>query len=183
MTEGPILRGRRLTMRPLAGDLVGERYVRWLNDPEVNRFSQRFGTTTTLEEAEAWLAGLGPTETVFAVLDPECGHVGNVKVGPVDARNSRADISILIGEQSVWGKGIGTEAMYLAARYLFLDKGLNRVDAGSTNPGFIKAVRKLGWQVEGVLRQRVRIGDTFHDWTLLSQLRSEFAVRPDLEPG
>lgn len=176
-----VLRGARLLLRPLGPEAVDERYLAWLNDPEVNRFSQRHGHHTTLGEARAYLETLGADETVLGIEVDDLGHVGNVKYGPIDHHNRRCDISILIGEHAAWGRGVGTEAIYLVSRHLFETRGLNRLDAGSANPAFLKLVDKLGWRVEGVLRERVRIGDRFLDWTLVAQLRGEFRRRPEYE--
>lgn len=176
------LTGARLTLRPLGPKDVDEHYVRWLNDPMVNAYSRRSGAQTSSAEAKAYLAGLSTEERVLAIHHATLGHVGNVKYGPIDRANGRADISILIGEPMAWGRGIGTEAVYLVAHHLFLVEGLNRVEAGSGNPAFLHLVQKLGWSVEGVQRERVRIGERLLDWTLVAQLRREFTERPEFHP-
>lgn len=174
--------GVRLRLIPFTADMITDRYLDWLADDEVNKFSRRFGQARpTSAEAHAWLRGLSAEECVLAILDPELGHVGNIKFGPIDRQNARADLSILVGEHGSWNRGIGTEATYLASRHLFKVVGLNRVDAGSGNPAFIRMVEKLGWRREGLLRQHVRIGDRFVDWILVAQLAAEFHRRPELE--
>lgn len=175
--------GRRVTLVPFGPDRITDRYVGWLNDPEVNAYSRRKGTKATAEDAGRYLASLKPDEHVLAILtDGE--HVGNVKFGPIDRQNACADISILIGERAVWGQGIGAEAVYLVSRYLLKDLGLNRVHADSFNPAFLKLVEKLGWQVEGVLRERVRLEDGFFDDTVVSLLGREFRAIDAFElPG
>jgi RimJ/RimL family protein N-acetyltransferase len=161
---------------------ISERYLDWLSDPEVNRFSQRYGQPRPIAgEARKWLDSRAPDEVVYAIFAPGLGHVGNVKYGPIDHANRRADISILIGERAAWNRGIGAEAVYLVTRHLFFDRGLVRVDAGSANPAFIRLAEKLGWRVEGVLRQHVRLGDRLVDWTLLAQMADEFRARPNFE--
>jgi RimJ/RimL family protein N-acetyltransferase len=158
---------------------VNERYLAWLSDPVVNAHSRRAGTSTSAMEAKLYLASLGPDEAVLGIHHRALGHVGNVKYGPIDRANDRADISILIGARDAWGKGVGREAVYLVTRHLFETEGLNRVDAGSGNPAFVRMVQSLGWRVEGVQRERVRVGDRHLDWTLLAQLRREFVLRPE----
>ncbi|WP_425403018.1 GNAT family N-acetyltransferase [Hwanghaeella sp.] len=181
-TASPVLKGRRLTLRPFLPGDVHDRYLDWLADPVVNEYSQRRGAPRpTAREAQAYLSGLAEGEAVLGIHHPEHGHVGNVKFGPVDRPNGRADISILIGEPAVWGKGVGTEAIYLVSKYLFRTEALNRVDAGSRNPAFIRAVTKLGWKTEGVLRQRIGTPEGYKDYTLLAQLAEEFTERPEFE--
>lgn len=181
-TSEPVLEGCSVTLRPFLPDDIHDRYLDWLADAEVNRYSQRLGAPRpSAEEARAYLAGLAEGEAVLGIHHPEHGHVGNVKYGPIDTQNNRADISILIGERSVWGKGVGAEAIYLVSKYLFRHRGVNRVDAGSRNPAFIRAVEKLGWKAEGVLRQRIRTDEGYADYTLLAQLAEEFVDRPEFE--
>jgi len=172
------LEGANIVLRELGPDDVTARYVGWLNDPVVNASSSRLGTTASEADCRDYLSSLAVDEVVLGISAPDAGHVGNVKFGPIDRRDSRADISILIGERNVWGRGIGREAVYLVTRHLFGEENLNRVDAGSGNPAFIRMVQGLGWQIEGVLRERVRIGDRLLDWTLVAQLRREFVELP-----
>jgi ribosomal-protein-alanine N-acetyltransferase len=176
-----VLRGRQAILRPFGSSDITPRYLAWLNDPEVNRYSRRFGMQTSADEARRYLEGLAPGEVILSIETAEHGHVGNIKYGPIDYHNSRADISIVLGEKRVWGRGIATAAIYLVARHLF-EIGLNRVEAGSANPAFLRAVAKLGWRVEGVQRARVRIGEQFLDWSLVGQLRNEFVRISALEP-
>ncbi len=178
------LEGRTLALRSFDARQIHDRYLAWLSDPVINAHSRRTaGKPISAREAKAYLEALGPDETVLGIHLSDLGHVGNVKFGPIDRDNSRADISILVGESSVWGRGVGKEAVYLVTKHLFDDHGLNRVDAGSSNPAFLKLVADLGWQVEGVLRQRARFDDGFRDHTLVALLREEFRRRPDLEPN
>lgn len=172
------LRGTSVGLVPFGADLVSDRYLGWLSDDEVNRYSQRRGSKPqSREDALRWLAGLTAGETVLAIMAPGYGHIGNIKFGPIDRVNSRSDIAILIGERSSWGQGFGGDALATVTRHLLVTENLNRVDAGSANPSFIALVKRLGWRVEGVLRERVRIGDRLLDWTVLSMLRREYLER------
>ena len=171
--------GRRARLAPFTEADITPRYLAWLADREVNRYSRRQDLPPeTMSSARAWLAGLPKTALVFAIRLPEHGHVGNIKA-EIDAHNERADISIVLGERAVWGDGIGSEAIYLLTRYLFTRVG--RVDAGTCNPAFVRAVEKLGWRIEGVLRDRVKLGGTLHDYVVLAQLRDEFRALPHYE--
>jgi RimJ/RimL family protein N-acetyltransferase len=176
------LTGARLVLRPFRPEDITERYLDWLADPEVNRYSRRLGQPRpSMAEARRWLEARAAEEFVYAITMPGLGHVGNVKAGPIDRANGRADISILIGERRAWNRGVGAEAVYLVTRYLFMDHRLDRVDAGSGNPAFIRLVGKLGWRIEKVLGEKVRIGDGWLDWTVVAQHRSEFRRRPEYE--
>jgi ribosomal-protein-alanine N-acetyltransferase len=179
--EPRLLQGARLRLARFTAADVTPRYLAWLNDPEVNRYSRRRDLPpSSAADARAYLQSLPDAAEVLAIATPEQGHVGNIRYD-VDAANRRADISIMIGERDVWGRGIGAEAVYLVARHLLRERGLNRVDAGTCNPAFAALVLKLGWCQEGVMRQRVMLGGALHDYVILAQFASEFRPIPRFE--
>lgn len=184
MSEGkPCLVGRRVRLLPFNESHITERYLSWLVDDEVNRYSRRYGQPAqTANDVRAWMASLPADEIIFAVETQGYGHIGNIKYGPIHWSNLEAEISIMMGATDAWGQGFGAEATYLLSQYLFLERNLNRLFAGSINPAFIKMVENLGWKREGILRQQVRIAGTFCDSTLLSLLASEFQRNEKYEP-
>lgn len=178
------IRGARTLMRPLRPEDVSERYVAWLNDARVNEYSdRRFHGPYTLDDAVAYTRSMRQDEILLGVFLPDRGHIGNVKIGPIDWGNEAAEIAIMIGDTGVWNTGVGTEAMYVAARFLFKALGLHRADAGSCNPAFLRvAVEKLGWSIEGRQRERIRISGRYVDFLWLGLLASEFVVCSEFEP-
>jgi [ribosomal protein S5]-alanine N-acetyltransferase len=176
--------GRSIVLRPFTVDQITDRYRAWLTDPVVNYFSRRRNMPPeTAANAVAYLQSRGPEEKIFAILHADFGHVGNISYGPIDRVNERSQVGIFIGEPKAWGRGIGTEAVYLVARHLFEDQNLHRVEAGSSNPAFIRLSEKLGWVVEGVERDRTKIDGNYFSETLVAQLRHEFDRRPEFEPA
>jgi [ribosomal protein S5]-alanine N-acetyltransferase len=174
----PVLRGTNISLREFCEADISDRYLGWLTDPEVNEYSQRRHARPVLRaDALAYLHSLRQDEIILAIVDDRAGHVGNIKYGPVDWINRRADISILIGERSVWGKGVGAEAVQLVTKFLFDEMDIHRVEAGSNNPAFLRLVEKLGWRIEGVLRDRIRMPEGFRDHTLVALLRAADELR------
>lgn len=172
----PHIEGRHVRLVPFTAEMISHRYIGWLNDPEVNRYSRRRFVRSSEADAREFLAHLHPDEHVLAVMDrEENSHVGNIQFGPVNSFESRAEIRILIGERSRWGRGYGTESIYLVTRHLFETLGLHRVEANSCNPAFIRCVEKLGWKREGCLRERFPFEGKRLDYVQLGQLRREFA--------
>ncbi len=174
--EAYFLRSERLGLRPLRKDDIGERYLAWLNDPDVNRYSGRRFRPTSQPAAEQYLAGVGGDAQVLAIctLDGDV-HIGNIKYGPIDWCSRCSEIEILIGDKSRWGKGYATEAIALVCNHLFLTLKLHRVEAKTANPGFARAVRKLGWTQEGILRDRFLSADGFCDYLYFSLLEDEYS--------
>ncbi|WP_211912661.1 GNAT family N-acetyltransferase [Tardiphaga alba] len=156
-------------MKPFAEDMISQRYLDWLSDPDVNFYSRRLGQRKqSREDAIEWLARIADGTTVLAIFAPEFGHIGNIKFGPIDSVNQSSDIAIMIGERKSWNRGYGAEAISLVTRHLFDTGSVSRVEAGSANPAFIKLVHGLGWKIDRIEPKRVLIGDQLLDWTYLS---------------
>ena len=140
-----------------------ERYVGWLEDPEVNRYLETRWTEQNLETIRAFVGGMvnSPHSYLFAIVDPRGEHVGNIKLGPVEPRHLYADVSYFLGDRAAWGKGYATIAVRMVTRFGFDRVGLNRVQAGfyETNVGSHRVLEKAGFTYEGRLLKKLRQTD------------------------
>ena len=133
------------------------RYVGWLNDPVVTRYSEQRHRTHTLESCRAYRQSFQDTPHHFWAIvatDTELGHIGNLNAC-VDTHNSVADIGILIGERGAWGRGYGSEAWTTVCRHLLCEQGLRKITAGtlSVNIPMLTIMQKAGMTEDG---RRVR---------------------------
>ena len=153
MATGPILETPRLRMTPFTERFVTARYLGWLNDPNVVRFSERRHRVHSEDTAREYLASFSGTPNCFWAIvskDEECGHIGNI-TAQIDTHNSLADISILIGQLSSWGQGFGTEAWQAVMAYLLDDVGLRKITGGTLalNVGMLEIMRRSGMREDG----------------------------------
>lgn len=162
MITEKILRGGVDTVTLRQAELTDctERYVQWLNDPEVNRFLETRWEKQDLESITDFVRGQRENHhsILFAITLTDSGrHIGNIKIGPVHPHYFHADISYFIGEKDLWGKGCATEAIGLVCRFGFEELGLHRIEAGTYEEavGSQKALLKNGFQREGVFREQV----------------------------
>jgi len=74
------------------------------------------------------------------------------------------------------GKGYGTEATQLMADYLFLSKNIVRIQTATDvrNKAAQKALKKVGFQIEGTIRKLGLVRGVWNDFYLLSILREEW---------
>jgi len=157
MTRAPTLETERLTLTAFSDEFLTERYVGWLNDPDVVRYSEQRHRQHTVESCRAFAAGFvdGPSH-LWAIIDKtrELGHIGNINTD-VDAPNGTADVAVLIGEKKVWGRGYGAEAWIAVMDYLLGPGGMRKVTAGAMaeNKGMLAIMEKSGMVDEG---RRVR---------------------------
>jgi aminoglycoside 6'-N-acetyltransferase len=159
--DPPTLCGERVTLRPLsAGDvpvlnaMVTQPGVRewWGTDPTVE--TENAFTVVVAGEIAGWLA-------FYEEDDPDYRHGG-------------LDIFLAPAFQD---RGLGREALSLAARWLLEARGHHRliIDPAAANARAIKAYTAIGFRPVGVMRRYERGSDgTWHDGLLMDMLAEEF---------
>jgi [ribosomal protein S5]-alanine N-acetyltransferase len=167
-----VVEGERIRLRPFREADATHRYVGWLNDPDVNRYLESRFETATVASTREFVARMtaDPNHAFFAIERREDGlHVGNIKLGPVNWRHRYAEIGLLIGERTCWGKGYATEAIRLIVRYGFDALGLHRLSAGCylPNQGSARAFERAGFVREGLRRSCCLAGQEYVDVILL----------------
>lgn len=175
------IEGRRTRLRPVALADCTARYVGWLADPDVNRYLETRWRVQTLETVTEFVAAMidSPTSYLFAIVRRDDGvHVGNVKLGPVEARHLYADLSYFVGERSAWGMGLATEAVALATRFAFERLRLHRVQAGlyESNIASRRVLEKAAFTFEGrhVKKLRQTADTPWEDHLWFGALRDEW---------
>lgn len=166
----------RLTLRALEPADASPRYLAWLNDPDVLRFRGPKAFPSNYESLKAFIASIpGRGDLVLAITLRDTGeHIGNVALNTILWVHRSAELSIMIGEKSCWGKGYGREIIRSVTKHAFGSMGLNRLWAESPNPGFNAAVKALGWKHEGTKRQALLVDGAFVDIECWGLLASEF---------
>jgi len=154
------LEGKRLRLRLLEPQDVGEAYVRWMNDPEVTRFLEVRFRPQTLESIKDFVTSLqgDRNNLLFGMFLADSGrHIGNIKLGGIDRNHGTADIGLFIGEKDCWNRGFATEAIALVTEYAFGVLGLYKVVAGfyAANEGSIRALHKAGYFDDGRLKDQL----------------------------
>jgi len=78
--------------------------------------------------------------------------------------------------KNFWGKGAGQEATRLAIEYGFYRLNLQRIDLGvfAEHASAVRCYEKVGFQVEGRLRQDLFHGGEYKDRLWMGLLRSEY---------
>lgn len=149
----PLIAGN-LVISSFRDELLTDRYVGWLNDPEVVRFSEQRHRLHTLESCTRYLEATRASHELFLaveVVGGEMWHIGNLSVA-FDLPNSSADLSIMIGDRRAWGKGYASLAWSALIRYLLDDMGLRRVTAGTmdVNEPMVRLMMRSNMQIDFV---------------------------------
>jgi RimJ/RimL family protein N-acetyltransferase len=153
-------RGTRVTLRLVTLEDCTERYVSWLQDPEISRYLETRWSEQTLQSVRDFVESMVDSahSYLFAIVDHASGvHVGNIKIGPIQSRHQYADVSYFLGDRAVWGRGLATEAIQLATYIAFERLGLHRVQAGlyEGNIGSGRALEKAGYALEGRMKKQL----------------------------
>ncbi len=176
-----MIAGDRIRLRPLRdSDLPLLRA--WFDDPDVMRFwgmtsnpvvDQRFAEDLVGRFARFEVAGY------FAIDLPDGTTIGRVEFERLSTETRSAEVMILIGDRSAWGKGYGTDAMTALLRYLFHTRNLHRVSLTvlAWNRRAIRSYKKVGFTVEGTLRDDLYFDGRYHDQLVMGMLHHEFDAR------
>lgn len=149
-----ILQGPRISIRPIAWDDLTD-LCRWLNDPTVMREVRAERLRPELEQIQeqSWPVWRDPApgeyhEFIIWLGEKRIGEIGyifeNLDQGTVS-------VDIKIGEPSLWGKGLGTEAMKLLVSYLFDQMNAQHIIAipGDWNTRSMRMFGKCGFKEIG----------------------------------
>lgn len=156
----PDIQTSRLYLRYLTVNDVSDVYVRWLNDPEVNRYLETRHEMQTHDTCRRFVSQCieDPGSHLFGIFTKDGDeHIGNAKIGFVNQLYKRAQISLFIGKKELWGKGLSTEVIAGVTEFGFRTLGLQRLEAGcyEDNLGSLRAFLKVGYVVEGFARRHV----------------------------
>jgi len=177
-TDLPVIEGTRVRLRPLRRTDVAALFALY-SDPAVCRFWS-FAPWTTLAQAESWLVermGWRPPATYgWALADRgDDSLVGTTTLFSLSGPNRRAELgySLLPARQ---GQGLAREAVGLVLAYAFGPLGLERVEADvdPRNEPSWRLLEHFGFQREGLLRHRWRVGDEFADSWIYGLLLDDY---------
>ena len=179
-TERPTstLTGEGYCLKPFSEALVTDRYVTWLNDPEITQFLEvRFERQTRDMALQFVRSFAGPVEKymwgVFPLDGPDM--VGTATLHSINRIHGFGEIGLLIGEKEHWGRGASLDVISVIADYAFGELELRRLTAGTyaRHWGMNLMYRKLGFTLEGTLRQAyVLTPGTYVDgyrWAILAE--------------
>ena len=178
MVFGCVLEGEKTRLRPVEEDDLPH-FVTWLNDKEVRRWlAMSEMPPLTLESEREWYQKMreDPRCVIWCIESEEGRPIGDVGLGLIDKTHKRAELGISIGDQALWGRGLGTDAIQRVLRYAFDELALRRVQlyVDEDNLRGIRCYEKCGFVREGLLRgYRLREGKPVNE-VVMAVLQDEF---------
>lgn len=158
------LQTKRLSLEPLSKHFLSQVYVNWLNDKLVNQFLVS-GGDYTLKKLSKYLEEVEQNPKYFWAikLKGTNKHIGNIKIDPIDLNELSGEYGIMIGDRSIWGKGIAKEASEIVLAFCFETLHLKKISLG-VHKNNLKAIRlyeKLGFTFEKQFESNV-LKNTHH---------------------
>lgn len=167
------LRGDRINLRKLTNNDATDEYLSWLNDYEVTKYTESRFFAQSIDQIEKYIDDCNDHQNItFAIVENEHKkHIGNIKLGNINWIHRYADIGLIIGDSSFWGKGIATEAIDLVAEYGFKQLNLRRIIAGvySKNIASKKAFERNGFSISHIEREKYFFEGEYIDGIVLEK--------------
>jgi [ribosomal protein S5]-alanine N-acetyltransferase len=171
--------GSRVTLGVLSGDADLESYAAWVNDPETTGFMAVGAIPVSVRELRDYIRKHAAAKNALLLgiyLNRNERHIGNISLHDIQWKDRHGEIGILIGDKRSRGKGYGTEAIRLLVEHAFGRLNLNKIYCGMVerNEASLRAFKRIGFKVEGVLRQHFFSHGKYMDCYRLGLLRDEY---------
>ncbi|MBE2320849.1 GNAT family N-acetyltransferase [Solirubrobacter sp. CPCC 204708] len=169
-----VVHGPRLQLRyPRAEDAA--RLFELASDPQVTRWFS-WGPYTEVAQASAWIDAQPARREAGEIMDflvvGEQGALGVTGLTEIARRDRRATVGSWLG-QPYWGSGVNFEAKAMVAALAFQRLGMERLTAwaNTRNGRSQRALERVGFRREGVLRAWHRHGEEMHDVVVFALVR------------
>jgi len=145
---------------------------RWLNDEPLTVERER---DLVSRARERWRSGQAAS---FVIADPTTDHaLGLLNVQLEDDEVAGLAVSVF---PEARGRGVGSRALRLGAKWATIELGLQRVyaEAAAENIASVRAIERAGFQREGLLRAHCKTHGRRHDCVMFSVVPSDFGTDP-----
>jgi ribosomal-protein-alanine N-acetyltransferase len=179
----PTIETDRVVLREIRRELDLNALFDLFADVEVAQYTDTgpFKSMGEATEVMDWIGEIfadcrGMRWALSLASDPDT-LVGTAGYNQWDRGNNSAAIGYDLARR-YWGQGLMTEALEAMLRFGFDAMSLNRIEADVTvgNDASVRVLEKLGFQREGLSRQRGYWKGSYHDLWLFSLLRDEIAI-------
>lgn len=174
------IKGEQIYLRPIT-DEDTEQVVSWRNQKDVvENFIYR--KPLSVKEHEQWLRNkvdVGLVHQFIICMNEDNRAIGSVYLQKFEEEHKKAESGIFIGDTSVRGRGVGTEAVKLLAEYGFRVLGMHKIVARvlAYNKASAKLHEKAGYVQEAYLREELFIEGRYEDLLMFG------IISPDTKKG
>jgi RimJ/RimL family protein N-acetyltransferase len=172
--------GESVRLVPLDQDKHLENALLWMNDPDVTRWLLvgDFPISRLAEIAyfEA-RSKQDESDIAWAIETLDGRHIGFSGLHRISHFHKTAISGTVLGDPNDWGKGLGTDAARVRARYAFEVLWLRMVQSGvlEGNDRSIGMQKKVGYEIVGCIPKKYWKRGAFRDEIVTCLTRERFA--------
>ncbi len=140
--------------------------VKWLNNPNANRFIGDGNKSTTLKKEIEWFDKYQKVnDKKFFTICYENKPIGFMGLSKISKNNKNADLFIMIGEDEYRGKGNGKIALEWLISHGFEKLKLHKINLGviKDNLHAVNVYKSLGFIIEGRMKDEVYFENKYHE--------------------
>ena len=172
------IEGKKIYLRPFTKSDISI-WFDWFNDPLITEYMNKGVFPNTESAQEEYFKSLLKRKRdvqLAIVLKESEALIGIVGIHKIDWVHRHGDVSILIGDKKLWGRGIAKETVGLVVRHAFKKMNLNRLTSGMSglNIGSKKCFEENGFILEGTKRKHFCYNGRYVDEYMLGLLREEW---------
>ncbi len=169
----------RLAIVPITSNHCTDKYVSWLNDPDVYKYLETRGNYT-IEQLKEYLSTIVDSKILMWAIHIRDSnkHIGNIKIDPVNKKHGLGEYGILMGEKAEWGKGYAKEASEAVIEYCFgKELNLRKITLGviKENEPACYLYNKLGFIEEGIYTKHLNYDGHYYDIIRMAIFNHSFA--------
>jgi len=172
---GPVIQGTLVRLRPPKSDDAVPMVV-WFEDLEATLFQGRRNPPSVEMEREWLEATARDPNSIVWVMEVDGRAVGTTGIREIDWKNGFGTTGTMIGDRSLWGKGIGRETMQLRTRYAFTQLPLRKLKSayfdGNTASG--RAQAAAGYREVGRYRADRYVDAQWVDEVMTEVMREDW---------
>lgn len=175
---------------PSKAQWIIEQWYRWFNDQEVTKYLRQGVFPNTTEKQEKFYESLLDSDDRIALLikpKAEDYFVGVASLSSIDCNQRQCDFAMVIGKQDGMTDSMfyAMEAKCRMTEHAFEAVGVERINSGQV----IELIRwqrwqiLLGYQIEGILRKKLRRGNKVWDQMMSSCLLEDYLTLKEMRKG
>lgn len=143
------IEGTQVSLRYFTTENITQKYIDWLNDKELMKFSNQRFRTHKIESCINYLDSFIGSDNLFLAIYHNDEYIGTMNAY-VSKIHKTADIGLLIGVESQ-GRGLGLDSWLTFMGYLFQNE-IRKVTGGTLrcNTAMIKIMTRSGMNPDGI---------------------------------
>ncbi len=169
-----------ITLKKIRQNNVSPKWVSWLNNKKVNRYSnQRFIRHTITSQNEFIKKKIKDKNSLMYGIYLNNEHIGIIELTKIDLYHKNCIVSFMLGNHKYWGKGITSEALNQIIKIGFDKLKLKKITSSiySENIASEKVMMNNGFKIEGIVKNFYKFGIKRMDKKILGICEKEYKMR------